>query len=136
MPARNGKPRALDGRDARLLRALGRAFRGGKFDASNISGRACHDPDLMAALGFLDVAPIKRRRSLNYLTTRSERAVRRWLDEVVDREVDGLRLERDWQGWCTVVPTMLWIPIDDVRAVRDRFEVVHWLAEVEPMGSA
>jgi hypothetical protein len=80
-----------------LLRLLHSALPDGHFDEINVATRACDDPRLMAALGFLH--PVRDRRRW-CLTGPSNRRIERWLIAVNGFEFDGVRLDRHLIGWC------------------------------------
>jgi hypothetical protein len=84
--------------DAALLRALLAQYPERKFDEVTIALDAPEQPQLMAALGFLEVKTNKRSNMLN---VRSRRRIALWLG-VAGRCAGGVRLERDRLGWCSV----------------------------------
>lgn len=85
--------------DAHLLRVLTRTVGPDLFDAISISANAYYGyPQLREALRFLDV----RWDRCHYLQPRSLNRVRRWLDNVAGRDIDGLRLMKNEYGYCTI----------------------------------
>lgn len=101
--------------DAVLMRVLTRTVGPDKFDEHSIAGNVNRWPELRAALAFLG----PRYDRAGYLASQSTRRVRRWLDEVEGREIVGLMLVRDRQGWRDIVPAEA-RPLDGTASDRLR----------------
>ncbi|MGH6968344.1 MAG: hypothetical protein ACREEL_00055 [Stellaceae bacterium] len=82
--------------DARLLRAIADVLGADTFDQYHVAVEAPRHPGLLCALSFLSPTIDRRHATLSRRTTA---VVARWLHGMLDRDVDGLRLECDRVGW-------------------------------------
>lgn len=105
---------------AALLAVLDDIFRpglesGGYFDPRSVSLAARSHPELVAALEFLGVKQSTTGWQAGGLSKEGRQRIKRWLDSIEGRELDGRRLERIALGRYRVVRA----PRKEVRPAGD-----------------